>query len=517
MEQHAESGIQGSGAASTPYPAVQQFKPSRPNPGKPLAHGEWEKRYARRLAITDLVVIVWAVAGAQIVKFGTDPAPAILDIRRYEFNLALSYTALSIVLAAAWMITLSIFGTRDSRVVGVGATEYKRIFDASLRLFGIVAIAAFLLHVDIARSYVLIAFPVGMLALMFMRWIWRQWLSSKRKAGQFTSRVILIGSTDTVLEVAQTLARVPHAGYLVVAAWVPARGHGEYLEGTTIPLLADIDSLSAEMELRAIDTVIVTSSDDFSPARIRRLSWSLTPGRQHLVVAPSITDIGGPRIHMRPVAGLPLVHVETPQYEGIKAFSKRTFDILVSGSLLLLLSPLMLVVAIAIRVTSPGPILYRAERVGYLGEPFAMLKFRSMQVGAERELASLLSAQGTAGTPLFKIRDDPRVTPLGGVLRKYSLDELPQLFNVLSGSMSLVGPRPQVDAEVALYDDATRRRLLLKPGMSGLWQVSGRSSLSWEDAIRLDLYYVENWSLTADIVILWKTIRAVVTPGQDAI
>jgi exopolysaccharide biosynthesis polyprenyl glycosylphosphotransferase len=253
-----------------------------------------------------------------------------------------------------------------------------------------------------------------------------------------------------------------------------------------------------------------------TPRGIRELSWGLDGGRQHLIVAPSLTDIGGPRIHTRPVAGLPLIHVEMPRYEGRKLFTKRGFDIAGSAVLLLVLSPVLLVLAVVVALTSPGPVLYRQERIGLNGNPFHMLKFRSMKEDADAELAGLLAAQGRDNEPLFKVQNDPRVTPIGRVLRKHSLDEFPQLLNVLRGDMSLVGPRPQRDGEVALYDDAARRRLLLKPGMSGLWQIGGRSTLSWEDSIRLDLYYVENWSIVGDLVILWRTLKAVLAPGGEA-
>jgi exopolysaccharide biosynthesis polyprenyl glycosylphosphotransferase len=233
-------------------------------------------------------------------------------------------------------------------------------------------------------------------------------------------------------------------------------------------------------------------------------------------MTPGLTDVGGPRIHMRPVAGLPLIHVEMPRYEGRKQFTKRAFDMLGSGILIAVMSIPLIVLACIVKLTSPGPVLYKQERVGLNGEHFNMLKFRSMKVNADAELAALLEAQGRGDKPLFKVKNDPRVTPIGRVLRKYSLDEFPQLFNVFLGSMSLVGPRPQRDGEVALYDNAARRRLLLKPGMSGLWQISGRSTLPWEDAIRLDLYYVENWSLIGDLVILWRTVKAVVAPGDEA-
>jgi exopolysaccharide biosynthesis polyprenyl glycosylphosphotransferase len=249
---------------------------------------------------------------------------------------------------------------------------------------------------------------------------------------------------------------------------------------------------------------------------VKQISWALEPGRQHLVLAPSITDIAGPRLHTRPVAGLPLVHVETPKFSRGQRFAKRSFDIVAATLLIFLASPVLLAVATGVKATSPGPLLFRQERIGLRGIPFQMLKFRSMRVGADAELKALLDAQGTSERPLFKVKDDPRITSIGRFIRKYSLDELPQLFNVLGGSMSLVGPRPQVAAEVALYTDAARRRLLARPGITGLWQVSGRSSLDWDQTVRLDLYYVENWSLLGDIAILAKTVKTVVSPGETA-
>jgi exopolysaccharide biosynthesis polyprenyl glycosylphosphotransferase len=211
------------------------------------------------------------------------------------------------------------------------------------------------------------------------------------------------------------------------------------------------------------------------------------------------------------------MHVETPRYEGPERATKRLFDLLGSAFLLGVLSPLFLVVSVIIKISSPGPIFYRQERVGRDGAPIHMIKFRSMVVNADERLADLLKAQGSSDKPLFKVKDDPRITPIGRFIRKYSIDELPQLVNVLRGEMSLVGPRPQRQPEVDLYDDAAWRRLNVLPGMTGLWQVSGRSNLTWEEAIRFDLYYVENWSLLGDLAIMWRTIRAVVSPGNGAV
>ncbi|MFC4243337.1 sugar transferase [Gryllotalpicola reticulitermitis] len=480
---------------------------------------DWRGAYARRVAITDALTLVWVVFGTQLLWLGSGRvAPSGSWAVGQLTGGAVSYTLISAVLTAAWLTALSIFGTRTYRVIGVEATEYKLIVSASLRLFGLVAIAAFLLKVDLARGYILISFPLGVLVLLATRWMWRQWLAIERRDGRYSSRVVLVGALDSVTHIGNQLARHPAAGYLVVGAIVPGRdGPVRLDDGRELPIVGTLDTAVESLNGCGADTIVLTGSDELSPERVRRISWALEPGRKHLVMAPGLTDVGGPRIHTRPVAGLPLMHVETPRYEGPERVTKRVFDIVGSGLLLLLLSPLFAVVAVAVKTTSAGPVFYRQERVGRDGHAIHMLKFRSMVTDADAQLARLLEAQGSAGVPLFKVRNDPRITPIGRFIRKYSVDELPQLINVLRGEMSLVGPRPQREPEVALYDEAAWRRLNVLPGMTGLWQVSGRSNLSWEEAIRLDLYYVENWSLVGDLAIMWRTIRAVVSPGSDAI
>lgn len=475
---------------------------------------DWRQIYARRLVTTDFLVLVWVVFGVQIAWVGFDTRS--LAFRGNASELTVSYLAVSVFLIAAWMLILSIYGTRGFRVLGTGSQEYKLIANASIRLFGLIAIAAFLLHIDVARGYILMAFPLGVIVLIFSRWMWRQWLAVQRQRGLFTSTVVLAGSSASATFIARELHRRSEAGYHVLGACIPGGTIGAKLVGTNVPILGNLEEVPQALNSSGADTLVITSSDDLSAKRVRELSWGLEPGRQHLVVAPSLTDIGGPRIHTRPVAGLPLIHVEMPSFEGKKQFTKRVFDVIGSGLLLALFSPFFAIIALAVGATSSGPVLYRQERVGLNGKPFGMLKFRSMIVNADAQLADLLDAQGTHDRPLFKVKNDPRLTRIGGFLRRYSLDEFPQLLNVFKGDMSMVGPRPQRDGEVEFYDEAAERRLFVKPGMSGLWQVSGRSSLSWEDSIRLDLYYVENWSLTGDFVILWRTIRAVLSPDGEA-
>lgn len=487
---------------------------ARRGSGRGSTHA-WSAEFARRLMITDVLVLIWVVFGVQIEWFGLDSAVVSSTVRNVN-DLAIGYTTVSVILIVAWMIMLHVFGTRDYRVIGGGSAEYRQIASSAMYLFGLIAIVGYLFKIDLARGYILIAFPLGIVVLIFSRWIWRQWLSAKREQGLYCARVLVVGSLPTASHIARELARHPEEGYLVVGACVPDGQAGTTLAGTSVPVAGDIGEALSVLDEVGADTVAITSSGELGPSGIRQLGWGLEAGERHLIVAPALTDVGGPRIHTRPVAGLPLIHVETPKYDGTTLLAKRTFDIVGAIALLIALSPLLVTVAVLVWLTSPGPVFYAQERIGLNGKPFRMLKFRSMKVNADAELAALLAAQGRDDRPGFKIQNDPRITPVGRFLHKYSLDEFPQLFNVLFGQMSLVGPRPQREGEVALYDAAAHRRLLLKPGMSGLWQVGGRSSLSWEDSIRLDLYYVENWSLVSDLVILWRTLKAVVRPGEEA-
>lgn len=470
----------------------------------------WQQSYARRLLYTDLVVILASVFGSQFLWFGTRA----VDLAS-RVNLGVSYTSVSIALAGVWLSVLGAYGTRDLQLVGNGTLEYKRVLDSTVRVFGVFAIVAFLFGIGLARGYFLTALPVGLIAMLLARWGWRQWLRSQQKRGSYVSRVLIVGQRTNSQHVAQTIQRATGTGLVPVGALTRGGSvDNELLPG--IPVLGGFGDVLAAVSEAQADTVILTGADDISPRDMRQLGWDLADREIKLIVAPTLTDVAGPRIHSRPVAGLPLIYVEYPTFDLMKRIMKRTFDIVVAGVIIIISSPVLIAVAISIKTSSPGNIIYRQERIGRKGEAFGMLKFRSMVSNADDQLESLLDAQGTSDRPLFKISNDPRITRVGQFLRRTSLDEFPQLFNVLLGQMSLVGPRPQRAAEVALYDDAAHRRLMMKPGMSGLWQVSGRSKLSWDDSIRLDLYYVENWSMTVDFIILWRTFRAVATADGAA-
>lgn len=465
----------------------------------------WRLRNARLLGFVDAFVIIWAVAGAYVVRFGLEPAFVGGDSE-------VTYIWLSIALAVVWWLMLGAWSSRQSRVLGSGPEEYKRVAAASLWLFGLVAIFSYVLRIETARGYVGIALPVGLVGLIIARWLLRQHLSVDRQRGESMSRLLLLGGPSAVAHLAASLRSASHAGYRPIAAYTPGAMEKHEAEPVSgLPILGtspETKSILEAIDLCRADAVAVSAGVQLHPQALRHLGWELASRNIGLIMAPALTDIAGPRIHTQQVAGLPLIHVTTPTLEGGQRVAKRLFDIVVSAALIVLAAPLMGVVALLVKIDSPGPVLFRQERVGFEGSYFNMLKFRSMVVDAEERLSDLTDLNEGNGV-LFKLKNDPRVTRIGGLLRKYSLDELPQLFNIFSGSMSLVGPRPPLPREVEAYERDVRRRLLVKPGLTGLWQVSGRSNLSWQDSVRLDLYYVENWSLAGDLVIILRTVRAV--------
>lgn len=469
---------------------------------EPSASPHWSRAIARRLLVTDVAIIVSTVALAQFVRFSLGwPSPGPGHGLGWD-------TLVSVVISGAWIAALGFNGSRDRRILGIGSLEYKRVFDATFAVFALLAITSVLFHLGIARGYLVMAFPVGLVLLVTGRWAWRRWLVRRRLAGASLLRSIIVGSPDSIQYMADQLSRFPYAGYQAIGVCLPRGQAAELAEVAGLPVLGSFTDVAAAARAHEADSVILTSSDQLPPATVRRIAWSLETSPVELAVAPALTEIAGPRIHIRQLAGLPLLHVAVPQYEGSKHAAKAVFDVTTAVVLGILLLPLLLVLALVVRLSSPGPVIFRQERVGLNGKTFRMLKFRTMVEGAENRLGELLPQNEGSGL-LFKVRDDPRVTPVGRFLRRYSLDELPQLWNVIRGDMSIVGPRPPLPSEVERYEPDVRRRLLVKPGVTGPWQISGRSDLSWAEGVRLDLFYVENWSLVGDLLMIWRTIRVV--------
>ncbi len=413
-----------------------------------------------------------------------------------------------------WAMALEIYRTRDSKVLGVGADEYKRVASATLRVFGLMAISAVVLSVHGGTAFVTVSLPLGLVALTGNRWAFRRRLTREKAYGRHLSRAIVVGEPEEVRYVVQQVARKSGPVYKILGVCLPGARRGGTLrvDGLQFPVLSSTDDIARTARLADADTVIVAGPLPGGNKFIRELGWKLEECAAEMVLAATLTNVAGPRIHWRPVEGLPLMHVDIPQYSGAKHVLKRVMDVAMALGALLTLSPLLLVLAAIVRLDSPGPVLFRQDRVGKDGNTFGMFKFRSMVVDAEAHLAALNRQNDGAGV-LFKLRDDPRITRCGRWMRKYSLDELPQLWNVVLADMSMVGPRPPLAREVNGYERHTHRRLLIKPGITGLWQINGRSDLSWDEAVRLDLYYVENWSIAGDLLILWRTFRAVIRPS----
>ncbi len=477
--------------------------------GKNVA-GYWRRIYARRLAIADVSSVVAGTLLCHLMVFGLKGGPVRAN---GVVSGVFDQVEITIAVAAMWLVSLAVFGTRSRRIIGEGSVEYKRVLDAASFTFVAFLLAVFFLQLDLSRLWAVMVFVVTGAFTVLGRWVCRQWLAQRRRAGELSSRLVLVGSRKSVSATARDLLALPQHGLTPVAACITGSSKGERLTvgGHHLPLISSTSEIAAAMESMNASTVMVTGSQHLSAKKIREMSWSLDPNRHQLLLTPSITDVAGSRVHLRPVAGLPLVHVETPDHDSPRLHAKRAFDFTIAVAMLTVLAPVLAVIAVLIKREDGGPAIYTQQRVGKDGALFTIYKFRSMYMDADARRAALL-AEADSGKGLFKMRDDPRVTPIGRVIRKYSLDELPQLFNVLRGDMSLVGPRPALPEEVGIYDDTERRRLVVTPGLSGLWQVSGRSDLAWEDGIRLDLYYVENWSMAADLVILWRTAKTVLFP-----
>lgn len=474
----------------------------------------WAVRYRRRLLASDAGIIAAAVGVAsfvEAVRDGLDDTAA--GIAGAHTQSLLETIGYPVGIGLLWAICLSFQRTRELSVVGTGAIEYKRVLNATILTFTLIALIISITGHESMRAYFFVALPGGALGLIGSRYGLRRWLLHQRRLGHFLSRAIVVGSRADVRYVIDRIDEKPGALYDVVGAVVDddEDTSGISIGSRVVPIVAGLDDVSRAVWKLSVESVIVAGDPRHGTDYIRDLGWSLEGRATELVIASRLANIAGPRIHFRPVEGLPLMHVELPQFDGPKHAMKRATDIGLSGLGILLLLPVMAVIAILIRSEGPGSVLFRQERVGRDGQRFTMLKFRTMVIDAEARLKGL-EARSDGNGLLFKMRQDPRVTRVGRVLRRYSLDEIPQLLNIFAGSMSIVGPRPPLPREVEGYADHVHRRLYIKPGLTGMWQVNGRSDLSWEESVRLDLYYVENWSLTVDFVLMWRTVKVILKP-----
>jgi exopolysaccharide biosynthesis polyprenyl glycosylphosphotransferase len=482
------------GTAQSHVDAFKAIAPTKLPTRAPVTR--WPRRYIGTLVLEDALCAMAAIAIGWALRFGF-PSDA-------EFPV---YLGFSILITLGWLLCLQVVGAYELRGVSTGTRECQRVLRAAMNLAGSSAIIAYLTHMLVARTFIAIVIPVGAVLQILARFAVRKGVYARRTRGEWTSAILAVGTSESVRHLVEVTQRNPFAGLVVIGACVEdAERSSEVAPG--VPVLGDVSHAAAIAEQISADIVAVAGSG-LGPRRIRELGWELEGTGRNMVMAPGLTEVAGPRVHVSPVEGLPLMWVDQPQFTGLAQLAKRGMDIVGSGLLVILGAPVLLLIWLLVRLTSSGPAVYRSVRMGVNGKLITVYKFRSMYSDAEHRRSGLLSLNEVEGGVLFKMRADPRITPFGRLLRKFSLDELPQLLNVLGGSMSLVGPRPPLPDEVERYHNHVHRRMLVKPGMTGLWQVSGRSDLSWEEAVRLDLYYVENWSLGLDVAIILRTIWAV--------
>jgi exopolysaccharide biosynthesis polyprenyl glycosylphosphotransferase len=465
----------------------------------------WERKYRARLRLTDSVVVIAAAGVAAWLQIAT---VAQVDLR----DAPLQYGRVFMITASIWLLSLAVMQTRASRVVGHGMAEYRRVAHATGMAFGVLAIAFVLLQSQGIRTQLLVALPLGGMSLLVGRWVNRRWLVRQRQAGKFMSQAVVIGRRSDVEYVIRSVHRDDLLGYRVVGVALDDDDTPRIVVGDeSFQALGSIDSVASVAANLGADAVIVASTPANDSEFLKRLSWQLEGTAAELVLSSPLADVAGPRMTLKPVEGLPLIQVALPTFEGGRYVLKRALDIVVASLALLGIALVTPFIALAIKLDSPGPVFFRQQRVGRDGRQFYMVKFRSMGVDAEERKAHLIALNEGSG-PLFKLKSDPRVTRVGAFLRKFSLDELPQFWNVLVGDMSVVGPRPPLLSETRAYGSSTYRRLFIRPGITGPWQVGGRSLLSWDESVRLDLRYVENWSVIGDIVIMWRTFVTMIKP-----
>jgi exopolysaccharide biosynthesis polyprenyl glycosylphosphotransferase len=467
----------------------------------------WQRAYHRRLVVVDLAIVIASVALAGWIQLSLIADLRIADIKSSPWQ----YLRVALLMSIVWLFSLAWFQTRAQKIIGQGMAEYRRVINATAVAFGVAAIGFVIMQSQGIRTQLLIALPVGTLGLLLGRWACRRWLVSRRVEGEYLSRALVVGSRRDVAYVADALHDSGSTGYRVVGVVLDDSSTDDsplLIDGRPVRSYSDFDSAAMIAEQLECDAVVVASTQRDDPEFVKRLSWQLEGTAAELVLSSPLADVAGPRMALKPIEGLPLIQVEIPTFEGGRYVTKRLMDILISALALIGIAIMTPFIALAIKLDTPGPVFFSQDRVGRDGVRFRMYKFRSMTADAAARRHELHSRNEGSG-PLFKLRDDPRVTPVGAILRKFSIDELPQFWNVLVGDMSIVGPRPPLPEEVSTYEGIVHRRLYIRPGITGPWQIGGRSDLSWEESVQLDLRYVENWSVLYDLKIVLRTPHAV--------
>ena len=442
--------------------------------------------------------------------------PDLLPIRDYFLIL--------IVALLGYGLSLSALGSYSSMRLSSSWRLLRVSFFSSIFVFFLLAATLFLLKIDVSRSFVVLFCTLVTLSLAAERFLVLELLRFWRRRGKNYRNIILCGIGDQAIKFSREVIRRPELGIRIRAfadlAPLPLdefrirrerfrnRLKEENFE-LSVRLLQGVKAVETSLKNYPIDEIIFTDVVEVMPEVEDTLLLASEQGTRTTIVA-DLFSLGMVKSGLSYFGGVPLIHFQTPPGDRWELNVKRFLDAGISALLLIVLSPLLVLIALVIRITSPGPVLFIQKRMGLHGRLFNMYKFRSMQVDASAQLESL-KLQNEMEGPAFKMQDDPRITRIGKILRRYSLDELPQLYNVLIGEMSLVGPRPPVPGEVSLYERRDRRRLSMRPGITCTWQVSGRNQIKrFEDWVKLDLEYIDNWSLARDFELMLRTIPAVI-------
>jgi len=474
---------------------------ARLEPGRRVT-GAWQRRQIIATVVADALALAtaWYLAFLVRTATGWDLSP----------TAHAAYLLSGVAAAGFWVVAIGLRRGYDRRIIGISTDEYRRVVSGAFWFAAVTAVVSFYAQVPLSRSFAAVTLVAATVLTVSFRNAIRVWLHRQRLQGRFTKRVVVVGRESTAAALVRHFQQSPLAEMEPVGICVPLLGVGRVPD--PVPGVAVLGE-PADVWVQALavdaDAIAIADTDALSPSQVKTLAWHLEGHGVEVMVVPAVTDVAGPRITFRVASGLPLIYLDEPRFGVVARTLKTSFDRVVAVVALVVLAPFLVAIAAAIRLTSPGPALFRQTRVGLGGREFSILKFRTMVVDAEDRLPALRHLNERDGL-MFKLREDPRITRFGRFLRSWSLDELPQLWNILAGHMSVVGPRPPLPSEVELYDARVRRRLRVKPGLTGLWQVSGRSELSWDEGIRLDLEYIEQWSLMLDLVVLVRTARAVV-------
>lgn len=450
----------------------------------------WQRTYAMALVTGDALVVGGVITAGTVLTGNTRETDTLI---------------IAIAMATGWIALLSWQHAYDIRFLATGPMEYQRVARASVTLLAVIATLSFATGWNMDRDIVGYVVASGLALLVLERNIARRLVHALRQRGACSFRVLAVGDRRQVTHLVNAMqGRQRDAGFTVVAACT-CDGGGDAIG--SVPVMGGIHRAVPTARQIDADVMVVTPCEDISHEDLQELAWALYGSDIDLALAPSLTSIAGPRISIRPVSGLPLLYVAQPKMSTVPRMIKNVSERILAAVSLIIAAPLLILIATWIRLDSKGPVFFWQNRVGKDGQLFRMWKFRTMTPDAESQMAALKATNEADGL-LFKIKADPRVTRAGTWLRRWSIDEIPQLVNVLKGDMSLIGPRP-LPVSLEDFRGPERHRLLVKPGITGLWQVSGRSDTTWEETVQLDLYYVANWSFSLDFVILCKTIFSV--------